>query len=193
MKVVVCLSGGIDSTVLAYFLDRAGCNVTALTFDYGQTHAKEIEHAKYIAEELRIQNHVLDFRSAIVLGKSALTGGEGSPVVLNRNATMLSLAVTFAAGIGAEHVYYGPTSEDYDLFPDCRPEFVESFNAMLESSQTPCSIIAPFINNTKRDIVEMGKLLGVPLDKTWSCYEGGEEPCGTCLACTTREEALVCI
>lgn len=189
---VICLSGGLDSTVLAYdLLDQGHCLHT-LTFHYGQSHRREMDAARGIADLLGVSNKTVDFEPVTGRGKSSLTGGEGSPVVANRNSTMLSLAVTYAAGVGASQVYYCPTSEDYDLFPDCRPQFVSVYNRMLEVSECETRVIAPYITISKAEIVKIGRRLDVPFDETWSCYVGGEKPCGECLACKTRGEALAC-
>ena len=193
MKSVLCLSGGLDSTVLAYDLVSQGHELHTLTFHYGQQHRREIDAARVIAGLLGVPNKMVDFDPVTGRGGSSLTGGVGSPVVANRNATMLSLAVTYAAGIGASQVYYCPTSEDYNLFPDCRPQFVAAFNRMLQASECPVKVVAPYLSKSKSEIVRTGKQLAVPFEKTWSCYEGGKEPCGKCLACKPREGALACI
>lgn len=193
MKKVICLSGGMDSTVLAYKLKHEGGELHSLTFHYGQTHYRETLAAKRIADTLGIPNKLIDFQPVVGRGENSLTGGTGSPVVPNRNATMLSLAVTYAEGIGATEVHYCPTNEDFELFPDCRPAFVAAFNAMLESSESRARVFAPFINMSKGEIAVLGSKLGVPFEMTWSCYTGEKEPCGECLACRTRREALKCI
>ena len=101
MNSVICLSGGLDSTVLAYdLLDQGHC-LHALTFHYGQSHRREMDAARVIANLLGVPNKMVDFEPVTGRGESCLTGGEGSPVVASRNATMLSLAVTYASGIGA--------------------------------------------------------------------------------------------
>jgi 7-cyano-7-deazaguanine synthase len=193
MKKVICLSGGLDSTVLAYDLNREAGDLLSLSFHYGQTHQKETIAASRIAIGLGIPNKLVDFSSVVGRGDNALTGGEGSPVVPNRNATMLSIAVTYAEGIGADAVYYCPTREDFDLFPDCRPAFVSAFNKMLKASGGNARVFAPYIAKRKSDIVKIGADLGVPFDQTWSCYAGGSKPCGSCLACKSRSEAMACI
>ena len=111
-------------------------------------------------------------------------------MVANRNATMLTLAATYAAGIGAKEVLIAPTREDYDLFPDCRPNFYKAFNMMLGVSQLEVRIKAPYLHKTKREVVLIGKEYDGPLGETWSCYENGRTPCGECLACTTRATAI---
>lgn len=192
MNALICLSGGLDSTVLAYDLVSRGAHLESISFDYGQSHKRELDAAREISELLGIKHRILDFSKAVPSGGSSLTGGEGSPVVPNRNGTMLTLAVTYAAGIGAEKVFYGPTKEDHKVFPDCRREFVDSFNEMLKISECEITVHAPFLNLEKGDVVLIGKGLDVPFEKTWSCYVGGEDPCGKCSACISRKKALSC-
>ena len=129
MNGLICLSGGLDSSVLAYDLKSQGIKLDAISFYYGQTHKRELNSAVTISSLLGIGHKVIDFSAAIVPGASLLTGGQGTPVVINRNATMLSIAATYASGIGAETVYYCPTVEDYNQFPDCRPDFVSAFRS----------------------------------------------------------------
>ena len=193
MSALICLSGGLDSTVLAYDLVSRGVDVGSISFHYGQSHKRELDAASRISTLLGMRHQVCDFSGAMPRGGSSLTVGDGSPVVANRNATMLSLAVAYASGIGFKEVYYCPTSEDYDLFPDCRPQFVSVYNRMLEVSECEVRVIAPYITLSKTEIVKIGRRLDVPFSETWSCYVGGEKPCGECLACKTREEALACI
>ena len=189
---VICLSGGLDSAVLAYQWHKES-ELHAIGFHYGQSHYKENDAARRIATKLDIPFLLFDFQPVVARGKDSLTGGEGSPVVANRNATMLTLAATYGEGIGADYVLFAPTAEDFTLFPDCRFDFVESVNEMLFVGGCKIRENTPFINNTKAEVVAIGKKLGVPFEETWSCYAGGKEPCGKCLACTTREEALECL
>ena len=189
-KNVICFSGGLDSTVLLHDLLTSSGVMATLTFAYGQKHYKEVVHAQRIANDLGVPWRLIDFTDCVGRGENLLTGGTGSPVVPNRNATMLSLAVTYAAGIGASAVFIAPTKEDYDLFPDCRPAFYKRFNRMLEIAEVPVHVETPYIHKTKRDVVSIGRKLNVDFSTTWSCYMGKNKPCGECLACTTREAAL---
>jgi 7-cyano-7-deazaguanine synthase len=164
--------------------------MATITFAYGQSHYKEVIAAQRIAGELEVPWRLIDFTPVVGRGDNLLTGGKGSPVVVNRNATMLTLAVTYAAGIGSSAVFIAPTKEDYDLFPDCRPAFFKRFNRMLEIAEVPVHVETPYIHMTKRNVVSIGRKLNVDFDATWSCYRGGSRPCGECLACTTRKVAL---
>ena len=194
MKKLICLSGGMDSAVILYNMTRDDdAEIFTITFNYGQAHYIETIAAKRLAGFFDIPNKLIDFEPVVGRGGNLLMGGDGSPVVPNRNATMLSLAVTYAEAIGAEEVYFGPTKDDFELFPDCRPKFVNAFNAMLKAGGSKVRVIAPLIKMTKPEVADWGDLLGVPFHETWSCYVGGNDPCGKCMACNARKEALACI
>src|SRR6186713_2307438 len=138
--VVTTLSGGLDSTTLAYELAAAGHELLALSFDYGQRHAKEVEYAARTTAALGAEHHVVDLRSVgPLLSGSALTSAEvdvpeghytdesmAVTVVANRNAIMLSIAVGAAVSRGAEAVAAAVHAGDHTIYPDCRPEFIEA-------------------------------------------------------------------
>jgi 7-cyano-7-deazaguanine synthase len=190
MKSLVLLSGGMDSSTLLYYVEKIlKRNVEAIFFNYGQRHIKELESAKAIANSLGVKLIVYN----IDLSKSAnsyLLGKEGSVVVPGRNVIFLSLAVAYAMSNGIEEVYYCPTVEDRDMFPDCRKEFVEAIDKAMKIAYN-VGIYAPFVDKTKVDIVKIGIDLGVPYKLTWSCYEGGNKHCGKCLACIKRKNAFL--
>ena len=205
---VICLSGGLDSAVLAYDLKANFQALSAISFHYGQRHIKEINYAEKLAEKLGISFKLAAVADVMGGGPNFLTGGTPSSrpwplvdvlsrgqsieavVVPNRNALFLSLAVTYAIGINADSVYFAPTAEDFDVFPDCRPKFVKAFNALLEAADLDCRVFAPYINKTKAEVVALGRRLHVPLEMTWSCYQGLKNPCGECPACIKRNEAM---
>lgn len=211
MEAVVVLSGGLDSTVLAY--DFVGClgadQVIALTADYGQRHRKEIEYARRTAERLGIVHEVADLRGiAHLLGGSALTDDIPVPhghyaadnmkatVVPNRNAILLSVAVGLAVARGARTVAVGVHAGDHPIYPDCRPKFIEAFQEAsrlaTEGYGAPdLAISAPFVDLRKQDIVLIGRGAGARFQDTWSCYEGGEFHCGKCGTCVERQEAFL--
>ena len=109
-----------------------------------------------------------------------------------RNAILLSTATGYALSIGANRVYYGAHFSDRGVYPDCRPEFVESLERALRlgTDDSSLRIIAPFIEMTKGEIVSLGTKLGVPYALTWSCYKGGERHCGVCSSCRERKRAF---
>jgi len=203
-KGVVLLSGGIDSATTLYLAKKYGYQLRALIFDYNQRHKKEIECAKRIAQLTRIQYYVL--RTSLPWTKSALTrrdihvpsgghlGKKAIPVtyVAARNIIFLSYAVSFAESSGAQDIFIGAHTQDYSGYPDCRPEFLNSFQAAANAGikRKGLSICAPLLDKNKKEIVQLAHRLRVPLEYTWSCYRGGARPCGTCDSCRFRIRAF---
>jgi 7-cyano-7-deazaguanine synthase len=164
-----------------------------------------LDAASTIASNLRIQHRVVDVTGlATIFGSNALTDrqvdvphGEYSPqtmqvtVVPNRNMIMLSIATGWAIATGFDSVAFGAHSGDYTPYPDCQPAFAAAVNAATHvCDRTPVEILAPFVRWSKQDIVRHGKELNVPFDLTWSCYQGGENPCGLCSTCLDRAGAF---
>ena len=202
------LSGGLDSTVsLAYALSK-GYDVTPLTVRYGQRHSRELESARRVVEHYGLKGHVvmdLDLRaftgSALTSARievperdSASEIGEGIPVtyVPARNIIFLSVAAGLCETIGGEAIFIGANAIDYSGYPDCRPEFFEAFERTLAvgtkagvEGHAP-KVHAPILRMTKAEIVRLGMDLSAPLELTWSCYQGGERPCGHCDSCLLR-------
>lgn len=207
MTAVVVVSGGMDSATLAWKLAADGHPLHLVSFDYGQRHRKELEHAGRLARRLDAAHDVVDLTAVgAFLRGSALTDPDvpvpdghyaeesmRATVVPNRNAIMLSVAYGIASAERAELVAVAVHAGDHFIYPDCRPAFIEAFAAMqaiaLESFPTP-RLEAPFLHATKADIARQGHQLGVPFELTWSCYKGGEAHCGTCGTCTERREAF---
>lgn len=198
MKTVVLLSGGIDSTVLLADRVVGGDECLALTFDYGQTHYREITAAEHIAKVLRAQ---WQFMFLSCLSGSALTGQGDIPettatavdttYVPGRNIVMLAIAASYAERVGASAVLFGANRGDHAGYPDCRPEFITAMDQAIGiGTSAGVSVSAPFCTWTKTEIVEHGRELDAPLHLTWSCYRGGADPCGRCGACQSREVAL---
>jgi 7-cyano-7-deazaguanine synthase len=205
---VAVVSGGIDSVTLAHLLHSQGWNLHLLAFDYGQRHKKELEFARRCAQNLHAHIDVVDLSSlGQLLRGSALTDDIAVPhghyaapnmsitVVPNRNAIFLALAYGTAVADGAQMVAIGVHAGDHPIYPDCRPAFIESFDAMQKLAVEGCAdenlyLHAPFVEYSKTDIVKLGAQLGVPFEQTWSCYEGGEIHCGLCGTCVERKEAF---
>ena len=205
---VAIVSGGMDSVTLAHLLDSEGYDLHLLGVDYGQRHKKELSYAKRCAEKLGASFEVADISGVgRLLSGSALTDDIEIPhghyaaenmavtVVPNRNAIMLSIAYGVAVARGASLVACAVHAGDHYVYPDCRPEFIEAFDAMqrqaVEGFGNPdLHLYAPFIHKTKAQIAEIGATLDVPYEDTWSCYEGGEFHCGLCGTCTERKEAF---
>ncbi len=215
MKVMVLFSGGIDSTTcLALAVKKHGAeNVTALSIYYGQKHNREIEAAKRLAEYYNVEWKQLDL-SVIFSGSDCclLSGSDkeipkesyaqqlektdGAPVstyVPFRNGLFLASAASMALSCGCEVIYYGPHADDAagNAYPDCSAVFHNAMNtAIYEGSGKQLKVEAPFVDKTKKDIVKLGLELGVPYEYTWSCYEGGDKPCGVCGTCRDRKAAF---
>lgn len=187
--IVLLYSGGIDSTVLLYDLLTHGEEVAAVGFDYAQRHLyPEASAARRICDDLGVSFTQVKLPQ---LRGSALTDrdDDGPVVVPNRNMVMLATAGALAVSYGAASIAIACHAGDYDLFPDCRPQFLEEMFRALRYS-TGLGLRYPYVRLSKVEIVRLGVRLGVPFDQTWSCYREGPEPCGECLACGERREAL---
>jgi 7-cyano-7-deazaguanine synthase len=204
-KKAVCLvSGGIDSACVLGIAISERYDVHALTFDYGQKHKKEIESAKKIANFYGIEHKILKI-DLTQIGGSALT--EDIPIPMNRteigsdipvtyvparNTIFLSLAVAYAEVVDAYKIFIGATAVDYSGYPDCRPNYFEAFQKVIDIGTKrgvegkQIKIEYPLVNMSKSDIIKRCIELKVPLHLTWSCYVGDENPCGKCDSCRLR-------
>lgn len=201
--VVVSYSGGMDSTALISELLALGYSPELISFDYGQTLVRELDCAKAVAEYYGLRWDRVDMRGIAPLLKSALTGhsevpdgvstesGTSSTVVPARNAVMLSICAGTAFSRGHRHIAYAAHGWDHKVYPDCRPAFAESFEAMATLAVgEPMHVLAPFINIPKSQIVTIGTKNGAPFGLSWSCYNGHDLHCGTCEACVCRKDAF---
>lgn len=201
---VVILSGGMDSTTLLYDVIRKHSSIYAISFNYDQKHKKELSMAKATCEVLGVPHKICNLQVLNEVAPSALTRDDWEvpeghyaeesmkqTVVPNRNMVMLSIAISYAISLNAPTVYYGAHSGDHDIYPDCRPEFVEAMSkAALLADWFQVSLQAPYLNMTKGDIAALGKELVVDYSLTWTCYKGQATPCGKCGACVERREAF---
>ncbi|MFI3290969.1 MAG: 7-cyano-7-deazaguanine synthase QueC [Opitutales bacterium] len=205
MKALIVYSGGLDSTVLLHKLAKDDSLAGAISFDYGQKHSKELKYAKFNCEKLGVKHYIIDISSiSSIFGANALTDAKtdvpnvaydresmAQTVVPNRNMIFMSIAVAKAISLGADSIAYAAHAGDHAIYADCRPEFAEAMQKAIElCDYSKIQLIRPFINMTKQEIVELGVKLGVDFAKTWSCYNGKDEPCGTCGTCTERILAL---
>lgn len=200
-KCVVVLSGGPDSTVVVYWAKKQGYDISCISFKYGQIAEKETECARQIAKGIDAPIKVIDMSSLreIFVGVTslcdrniALTSDFSQPIVVPfRNAIFLSVAVSYAAGIGATHIFYGAHGSDAKNYPDCRPEFYKSLEetAWLGTEKT-IQIQAPFCGMSKAELIKVGVNMGVPFELTWSCYLDKEKHCGKCESCVNRKAAF---
>lgn len=209
MKAIVLLSGGLDSTTAVYVARRDGYQPVCLSIHYGQLHDRELESARKIASALQLEHWMIPV--SLPWGGSALTDPQISipkgrnenqiskeipaTYVPARNSIFLSLAASLAETQSAEAIYFGANALDYSGYPDCRPEFIEAFEALIArgtkaGTVRPIRIVAPLLRLSKAEIVSLGVQLGVPFEATWSCYEGGEFPCGECDSCLLRAKGF---
>ncbi|MBM3227663.1 7-cyano-7-deazaguanine synthase QueC [Candidatus Peribacteria bacterium] len=204
---VIILSGGMDSVTLLHFLVKhLGCSMRAISFDYGQKHAKEIACAKAQCEELGVNHQVIAlpfvgdlFTSALLSKGSDIPEGHykednmKQTVVPNRNMIMSSIAVGYGQSTGASFLALGVHAGDHTIYPDCRESFIDALRKAVELSDwNPFTIYAPFQRMTKVEILEIGFQLSPPVDyaKTWTCYKGRDQACGKCGSCQERAEAF---
>ncbi len=206
MKTIVVCSGGLDSVTLAYKIAKEHELLGLISFDYGQRHKKELAFAQKAGEALGVPHNTIDISGVgALLSGSALTDNVDVPdghyaedsmkitVVPNRNAIMLTIAYGIASSRGAGAVATAVHGGDHFIYPDCRPEFIDSFAIMQNHALAGVSNIqlcTPFLNKTKADIATEGTALNVPFSDTWSCYKGGEKHCGRCGTCVERREAF---
>jgi 7-cyano-7-deazaguanine synthase len=213
-KAVCLLSGGLDSATCLALARRQGFQCYALSFDYGQRHRVELEAARRIARDLGAVWHVVLRFDLRAFGGSALTDdwevpkgrpleevGQGIPVtyVPARNTVFLSFALAWAETLGAADIFLGVNAVDYSGYPDCRPEFIETFERLANlatragvEGRMRFKIHTPLIHLSKAEIVKLADSLGVDFRLTHSCYDPDERgrPCGECDACLLRTKGF---
>ncbi|ANU16842.1 7-cyano-7-deazaguanine synthase QueC [Planococcus maritimus] len=204
-KAVVVFSGGQDSTTCLFWALEQFSEVLAVTFDYGQRHVQEIEHAKHIAETLGVTLQVLDMGLINQLSANALTrdsieveeqsDGLPSTFVPGRNLLFLSFAAIYADAFGARHLITGVSETDFSGYPDCRDTFIRSLNVTLNLSMDKQFVIhTPLMWLDKAGVWELSDQLGAfdfVQKETLTCYHGiPAEGCGTCPSCRLRNEGL---
>lgn len=216
MQKAVLLSGGLDSTTcLAKALeDTAPGDVLALNVFYGQRHARERRAARAVAAFYGVRLRELNLADIFALSDSSLlahsgrdiahasyaeelaAGGGKKPVatyVPFRNGLMLAAAASIADSVGATEIWYGAHADDAAgaAYPDCSVAFVRAMDAAVcEGTGGRIRVVAPFVNDTKAQVLKAGLELAAPVHLTWSCYEGGEHPCGKCATCIDRRKAF---
>ncbi|MET2829317.1 7-cyano-7-deazaguanine synthase QueC [Mesorhizobium shangrilense] len=206
MNALVICSGGLDSVSLAHKMAAEQKLIGLLSFDYGQRHKKELGFASMCAKRLGVPHQIVDIRDVgRSLSGSALTDSVDVPdghyaedsmkitVVPNRNAIMLAIAFGVAAARKADAVATAVHGGDHFIYPDCRPAFIDAFQAMQNhalAGYADIRLYAPYVNMSKADIVGEGAKYATPFEATWSCYKGGARHCGRCGTCVERREAF---
>jgi len=205
-KVVVLVSGGMDSVAALYEARHRYAVVGAVSFDYGSKHNhKEIPYAEWHCKKLGIPHRTIRLGFVDELFKSDLLQSGGTipdghyqeltmkqTVVPFRNGIMLSIAGGYAESIEANGLVIAAHSGDHAIYPDCREDFMKSMaDAIRLGTYAAVEILRPFIHNTKAEIARRGHELGVDFAQTWSCYKGSDIHCGTCGTCVERREAFM--
>lgn len=215
MRALVLCSGGVDSTtLLAMAVDRYGSeNVVALSISYGQRHEKELKAARDVARYYHVEQRFLDLAAIFADSSCSLLAHSEKDIpkesyaeqleqadtklvstyVPFRNGLFLSSAASMALSLECSVLYYGAHHDDWagNAYPDCSREFVAAMNnAIMEGTGGELHMEAPFVEWSKADIVKKGLELNVPYELTWSCYEGGDNPCGVCATCIDRKRAF---
>lgn len=215
MKALVLLSGGLDSaTCLSIALNKfSKSDIAALSIFYGQRHEKELQSAKAVAEYYDVNHYKLDLSPIFeqsdcpLMARSSrriehksyseqITSGGVSTYVPFRNGLMLSAAASFAGSLfenDSVEIYIGAHADDAagNAYADCREDFIRVLNAAIKiGTYEKINFVAPFVGKSKADVVKIGMELGTPYELTWSCYEGGDKPCGKCATCIDRIRAF---
>jgi len=209
-KAVILLSGGLDSATVLAIAKSEGYELYALSFSYGQRHARELESAKRVAASIGVVQHRIASIDLRAFGGSALTAdiavpkgrapeemADGIPItyVPARNTIFLAFALAWAEVLGSSDIFLGVNALDYSGYPDCRPEFIAAFEKMANlatkagvEGRQHLRIHTPLISLTKAQIVAHGIALGVDYGLTSSCYDPGPDgvPCGECDSCLLR-------
>ncbi len=208
-KAVILVSGGLDSTTVLAMAKQQGYECYTLSFDYGQRHSAELLAAEKTSKAMGAIEHKVVKLDLGTIGGSALTDtsidvpeeeSEGIPVtyVPARNTVFLAIALGWAEVLEAQKIFVGVNAVDYSGYPDCRPEFIKSFEQMANLATkagvegNTLSIQAPLINMTKAEIVTEGAALGVDYSLTVSCYQAdsGGRACGKCDSCRLRRQGF---
>ena len=200
-KAVIIYSGGMDSFTVLHLARQQGYELYALSLHYGQRHSKELDVAQQVCAAAKIAHKVVDITAinALLQGSSLTSNDKHIPsgeyttdnmqstVVPNRNMILLSLAVGYAVSLNAATVFYGAHAGDHDIYPDCRPAFVDAMNVVTAiANYAPVTIVSPFLHDSKTTILRTGLEMGLDYGQTWTCYQGLDKACGKCGACVER-------
>ncbi|WP_041385301.1 7-cyano-7-deazaguanine synthase QueC [Prochlorococcus marinus] len=206
---IALLSGGLDSATAAALAVEAGQKVIGLSFDYGQRHRKELQAADALAAHMGLSEHHVISVNLGSWGGSSLTDltqtvpSEGvvdgvipNTYVPGRNTVFIAIGLSLAEARNANQLVLGINAMDYSGYPDCRPDYLRAYQSLADLANKAgreghgIKLWAPLIDWNKKQIVQEALRLGVPIDKTWSCYSGGDHACGICDSCRIRDAAL---
>lgn len=210
-KAISVLSGGLDCTVATSVFDK-DYEIHAITFDYGQkAFRQELKASKNICEKMGWTHEVIDLPWLSKISTSSLNTSEDIPEVNEddldnfdkssetasnvwvpaRNTVFTSIALSYAESIGAEAIIVGWNDEEGTTFPDNSKEYLKEFNELISvGSPDKIRIEAPCIDLNKEEIVELGLNVGAPIELSYSCYKGEDEPCGVCESCMRQKRAF---
>ena len=201
-KAIVLFSSGLDSTTVLYYAMRKGYDCHCLIFDYGQKHNKEVDNAKKVAKSLKLNYHVvktsipwdtsslINKNKKIPEHKQIKEGFVPSTYVPGRNTIFLSYAISYAETIKAKKIFLGINAVDFSSYPDCTPQYLKAMQQVMKSLKNGIEICAPIEKYSKAQIIKLGTRLKVPYEKTWSCYNGKNRPCGKCDSCKLRAKGF---
>tara|TARA_Y100000589_G_scaffold330759_1_gene381457 strand:- start:2747 stop:3421 length:675 start_codon:yes stop_codon:yes gene_type:complete len=206
--IVILISGGLDSSTVAGLANNSEANIVGLSFDYGQRHKKELKAATKIAKHFQFKEFRTVKLDLSLWGGSSLTdknqaipmNGLNSNIIPStyvpgRNTIFISIALSYAEAINADFIGLGVNALDYSGYPDCRPDYIEQFQKLANLSNKrgrenkPIRLWTPLLNLNKEEIIDLAFNHNVPIEDTWSCYLGGNEPCQKCDSCRIRIKA----
>ena len=209
---IALLSGGLDSATAAAWAQQSGYRVIGLAFDYGQRHRRELQAATRLAAQLQLTEHRILRVDLAAWGGSSLTDSNLSlpsdgvqPEVIPstyvpcRNTVFIALGLSLAEATAAERLVLGVNAVDYSGYPDCRPDYLQAYQQLADLASRAgregrgVRLWAPLVDWDKPRILREALRLGVPVESTWSCYAGGDQPCGVCDSCRIRDQALQAI
>ena len=209
-KAIVLFSGGLDSTTCLYWALAQGYTCEALTVSYGQRHLREVVSAQAIARRLGVKHHLIDLNLPWLAASSLVDvsqplpdiavekipqNGIPSTYVPGRNLMFMSIAGSLLDTVEADAIIAGPNAVDFSGYPDCTPAFFKAAAEALNRGtrrgvEKGIEVLAPLMHMSKADIVTLAAQLKVPFELTWSCYAGGEKPCGQCDSCKLRAKGF---
>ena len=201
-KAIILFSSGLDSTTVLYYAMNKSYDCHCLIFDYGQKHNKEVNNEKKFAEKLNLKYHIVktsipwDMSSLINKNKKIpehkliKEGFVPSTYVPGRNTIFLSYAISYAETIKAKKIFLGINAVDFSSYPDCTPQYLKAMQQVMKALNNGIKIVAPIEKYSKAQIIKLGTKLKVPYEKTWSCYNGKNKPCGKCDSCKLRAKGF---